>query len=166
MTPQEYNKCVTLYSDRVYRFIKKNLKDELTAEDVMQNSFEILWRKRDEVAFETAKAYLFKVAYHNMIDQIRKTKREVALEEVHCETYGYEDEGYTGRMQLLEKGLALLPEAQRSVVMLRDYEGYSYDEIGTITGLNSSQVKVYIFRARKYLKDFFFKMEGINENQL
>ena len=39
--------------------------------------------------------------------------------------------------------------------MLRDYEGYNYNEIGEITGLNESQVKVYIFRARKLLKRIF-----------
>jgi RNA polymerase sigma-70 factor (ECF subfamily) len=45
--------------------------------------------------------------------------------------------------------------------LLRDYEGYSYDEIGEITGLNESQVKVYIYRARISLKNYLVKMEYI-----
>jgi len=52
-----------------------------------------------------------------------------------------------------------LPEIQRSVVLLRDYEGYSYNEIAEITGLSESQVKVYIFRARTFLKNYIGSLE-------
>jgi RNA polymerase sigma-70 factor (ECF subfamily) len=61
----------------------------------------------------------------------------------------------------LNKGLELLPEIQKSVLLLRDYEGYDYSEIGTITGLNESQVKVYIFRARTFLKNYIGKQEVV-----
>ena len=54
-----------------------------------------------------------------------------------------------------------MPEIQRSVVMLRDYEGYSYDEIGEICNLNESQVKVYIYRARLFLKEYIGSMERV-----
>jgi len=54
-----------------------------------------------------------------------------------------------------------LPEIQRSVVMLRDYEGYSYEEIGKITNLSESQVKVYIYRARVFLKKFIVSPEFV-----
>ena len=54
--------------------------------------------------------------------------------------------------QTLNNALAQLSEVQRSVVLLRDYEGYTYDEIAQITQLTESQVKVYIFRARKKLQ--------------
>jgi len=54
-----------------------------------------------------------------------------------------------------------LPETQRSVIMLRDYEGYSYQEISEITGLTESQVKVYIYRGRLYLKKFIGSPEKV-----
>ena len=54
----------------------------------------------------------------------------------------------------LHYGLNSLTEQQRSLVLLRDYEGYSYQEIGDITSLTESQVKVYLFRARKALKEY------------
>ena len=56
-------------------------------------------------------------------------------------------------MESLEKALTQISEIQRTVILLRDYEGYSYAEIGEITGLNESQVKVNIFRGRQALKD-------------
>jgi RNA polymerase sigma-70 factor (ECF subfamily) len=61
--------------------------------------------------------------------------------------------------EVLTEALEKLPEIQRSVVLLRDYEGYNYAEIAEITGLNESQVKVYIFRARQTMKDYIKKLE-------
>ena len=63
--------------------------------------------------------------------------------------------------KVLEEALARLNETQRSLVMLKDYEGYSYEEIGNITGLNSSQVKVYLHRARIQLKNFLVRPENV-----
>ena len=63
--------------------------------------------------------------------------------------------------QVLHNAVNRLPEIQRTVVLLRDYEGYSYEEIGEITGLNESQVKVYIFRARAYLKSYIGSLEKV-----
>jgi len=60
---------------------------------------------------------------------------------------------------VLTEALDKLPEIQRSVLLLRDYEGYNYAEIAEITGLNESQVKVYIFRARQTMKDYIKKLE-------
>ena len=54
-----------------------------------------------------------------------------------------------------------LPEIQKSVILLRDYEGYDYLEIGKITNLTESQVKVYIFRARAFLKSYIGKLEVV-----
>jgi RNA polymerase sigma-70 factor (ECF subfamily) len=68
---------------------------------------------------------------------------------------------FTGLNKLLEAILRQLPPVQRAVLMLRDYEGYTYDEIGRITGLTESQVKVYIYRARLAVKKKIEKMENV-----
>ncbi|MFW1447703.1 RNA polymerase sigma factor, partial [Vibrio parahaemolyticus] len=54
-----------------------------------------------------------------------------------------------------------LNETQRSLVMLKDYEGYSYQEIGQIMDLNESQVKVYLHRARIILKNYLVSPENV-----
>jgi RNA polymerase sigma factor (sigma-70 family) len=161
MNPAEYNRCVDLYSDAVFRFIFSNLKDEDTARDAVQDAFETLWRNVEKVELGKAKSYLFSVAYHDMIDGIRKRKRIVQLEDKHERIPASHQGGYSGAKDLVEKGLERLNEIQKQVLMLRDYEGYDYREIGNITGLNESQVKVYIFRARKTLKDFMVKKENV-----
>ena len=63
--------------------------------------------------------------------------------------------------KVLEEALSRLGETQRSLVLLKDYEGYSYEEIGKITGLSESQVKVYLHRARVQLKEYLVKIENV-----
>jgi RNA polymerase sigma-70 factor (ECF subfamily) len=160
MTAKEYNQAVELYADGVYRFILKNMKDDERSRDVVQDSFEKLWIKRDEVDGSKVRSYLFSTAYHTMIDVIRREKRVKSFDEVHLKEPVHESH-YTGLNEVLHQALERLPETQRSVVMLRDYEGYSYDEIAEITGLSESQVKVYIYRARLFLKNYIGSPENV-----
>ena len=160
MTEKEYNQCVREYADNVYRFILKNLRHEEDAKDVVQTAFEKMWRNRIEIEYEKSKSYLFTVAYHQMIDHIRKVKR-IYLKEEFQEEIRIMDRPVHNAKKILEEALSRLNETQRSLVMLKDYEGYSYEEIGQITGLSSAQVKVYLHRARIQLKNFLVRPENV-----
>ena len=160
MTEREYNDCVTAHADNVYRFIYKNLKHEEDARDVVQTAYEKMWKNREEVDPAKCKSYLFTVAYHQMIDHIRKVKR-IQLREEFNEGSRVQDKPANNLKKILEVALARLSETQRSLVMLKDYEGYSYAEIGEIMNLNESQVKVYLHRARLQLKEYLVKMENV-----
>jgi RNA polymerase sigma-70 factor (ECF subfamily) len=81
--------------------------------------------------------------------------------EEHHENIAGNTSHYGGVREIVEKGLNKLPEIQKSVVLLRDYEGYDYAEIGKMTGLSESQVKVYIFRARQQLKNYLVSVEKV-----
>jgi RNA polymerase sigma-70 factor (ECF subfamily) len=144
----------------VFRFIVKNLRHEEDARDVVQTAFEKMWRNREEVDATKSKSYLFTVAYHQMIDHIRKNKR-VQLKEEFSDEVRIQDRPAHNMKKVLEEALARLNETQRSLVMLKDYEGYSYEEIGKITGLNESQVKVYLHRARVQLKNYLVSPENV-----
>jgi RNA polymerase sigma factor (sigma-70 family) len=160
MTEKEYNECVNLYSDNVYRFILKNLRNEEDAKDVVQGAFEKMWVNRATVINEKSKSFLFTVAYHQMIDHIRKNKR-ISLKEDFSDTALGSGTQQQSMKRILEEALSKLSETQRSLVMLKDYEGYNYEEIGQITGLNESQVKVYLHRARLQLKAYIVKPENV-----
>lgn len=160
MTEKEYNQCVNLYADNVYRFILKNLRHEEDSRDVVQTAFEKLWVNRADVDNAKCKSYLFTVAYNQMIDHIRKVKR-ISLKEEFKEDARVTDRPVSNMKKILEEALSRLNETQRSLVLLKDYEGYSYDEISTITGLNESQVKVYLHRARLQLKNYLVSPENV-----
>jgi len=160
MTDKEYNQCVTMYADNVYRFILKNLRHEEDARDVVQSAFEKMWINRQDVDNNKCKSYLFTVAYHQMIDHLRKAKRVQLREEFNEETR-ITNRPVNNAKKMLEEALGRLSESHRSLVLLKDYEGYSYEEIGQITGLNESQVKVYLHRARIQLKNFLVSPENV-----
>ena len=93
-------------------------------------------------------------------DRPRKESKKASFSEVDFNEHSHSKQ-YSDLKQVLNAGLEQLPEIQKSVLLLRDYEGYDYAEIGNITGLNESQVKVYIFRARTFLKNYIGKMEVV-----
>lgn len=153
MTINEYNKCVDDFSDGMYRFLLKNTRNKELARDLVQDTFMKMWIRRKDVQYKKGKSYLFSTAYHTMIDHIRKheriTKFNAAEHDVDVTFDNYSD-----LKEILDEAVDRLPDVQKSVVLLRDYEGYSYEEIGDITGLSESQVKVYIYRARLFLKKY------------
>ncbi|RXQ89038.1 RNA polymerase sigma factor [Ancylomarina salipaludis] len=160
MKLEEYNISVDQHSDGVFRFILKNIKDEDKARDIVQDSFEKLWRNVENVNFLKVKSYLYTTAYRTMIDLIRREKRKEDFDQVDVSIYSH-SQHYTGLKEILDQALERLSDIQRSVVLLRDYEGYNYQEIAEITELSESQVKVYIYRARKKMKDYIGQMESV-----
>ncbi len=159
MTITQYNTHVTNQADGLYRFVYHNINDEEQAKDIVQDTFERFWVNKEKVLEGKAKSYLFTTAYRRMIDVLRKEKRIARLDEVKVEPLYKETT--PDLKQLLYQALDTLPEMQRIVVLLRDLEGYDYREIGTITNLTESQVKVYIFRARATLRERLVSVETI-----
>lgn len=160
MTVSEYNKSVDLFSDGIFRFILKNIKDEDEAKDIVQDTYEKLWIKASDVSYLKVKSYLFSTAYHTMIDKIRKNKRMTNITDYNDYLGTYTDT-YSGLNEVLDEALKQLPDIQRSVILLRDYEGYAYNEIAEITNLSESQVKVYIYRGRLALKKYIGSIEAL-----
>ncbi len=151
MTVAEYNGCVERLSDGVFRFVLKSLRDSETARDIVQESFLRLWENRRDVVTGKEKSYLFTVAYRLLVDHARNRERYIGSEPLGRMSERARE--YDNLDRVLAEALDSLTEAQRNLVLLRDYEGYSYREIGGMTGLTEAQVKVYIFRARCLLKE-------------
>lgn len=160
MTRKEYNTSVDEYADRLYRFLFKNMNNSDTAKDIVQDVFTKLWEKHESVDFEKVKSYLFTAGYRTMIDYYRKNKRLTTFDEVIESSYAH-DKQYSDLKEVLDIAIQKLPEVQRTVILLRDYEGYSYQEIGEILHLSTSQVKVYIFRGRKALQVYLKSVETV-----
>ena len=157
MEANEYNLCVQEWADALFRFACKCTGQASDAHDVVQNSFEVLWQKRKEVETGKAKAYLFQVAYRKSIDHYRK-KVKITFAAPPEETY---TPANPDLKKILDRALAQLDDQARALVLLKDYEGYRYEEIAQITDLTETQVKVYLHRARKILKEYLVSVENI-----
>lgn len=160
MTREEYKGCVEKYADAVYRFILKTCRNKALSDDIVQDSFLILWENVKNIACEKAKSFLFTTAYHKMIDNFRHENKNADFETINPINYLIENE-FTNLTEILEAALERLPPVQKTVVLLRDYENYSYKEISEITSLTETQVKVYIFRARSEMKAFIGTLDKV-----
>ena len=160
MTVSDYNDCVKNYADGLYRFMLKSTRRVEDARDLVQSSFEKLWQHRSSVEVLRSKSYLFTIAYHQMIDQSRKNRRMEYVETLPDKMV-FQPKNSAQLKDILEKALNRLNEKQRSMVLLKDYEGYSYEEIAGIMGLNEAQVKVTLHRARLQLKEWLVSVENV-----
>ena len=159
MTSDNFVTCAKLYTPNLLRFSKRIAGNAIEAEDIVQECFEVLWKNKEKVEMESAKAYLFSVAHKKIMDTYRSDFRmkELSSEfnELKAKPEDKDDE------QLVQLALDQIPVLFKELLTLRDLESYSYKEIEAITGLTESQVKVYLFRARKAVKERILKLESV-----
>ena len=74
MTVKEYNISVDEYSDNLFRFALKHLRNEMSANDMVQETFTKVWIKHEEVSYEKVKSYLFTTAYHAIVDWVKNNR--------------------------------------------------------------------------------------------
>jgi RNA polymerase sigma-70 factor (ECF subfamily) len=134
--------------------VYKCIRNSDDARDIVQDSYTKLWENRKAVEFSKSKAWLFTTAHNGLINFLKKQGRTSFFEEGKLDKMDLVSESHKFEVkEILEKCLEVLPPVQRSILLLRDLEGYDYKEIGEILDLTESQVKVYLFRARQKLKD-------------
>ena len=160
MTPSQYNQCVHELADSLYRFAWKSIGDGEEAKDIVQQAFTVLWEKREEVPPDKGKSFLFTVAYRKCMDIHRLRVRTTGTERLD-ENVLSEQPKANDLKKILQQALATLDSRSRNLVLLKDYEGYSYEEIAKVTALNTTQVKVYLHRARKLLKNYLVSKEHV-----
>lgn len=158
MTTAEFNLLVDEAADALYRYALGIVRREDEASDVVQDAFERLWLNRAKVQPGKARSYLFSTAHNRSIDQLRRKRQTDEVQPHHVRAAA---EAPHDLQAWLQRGLETLPADQRSALLLRDYEGYSYNEISDLTGLSLDQVKVYIFRARKALRAYIGEIENL-----
>lgn len=157
MKESDYIQLTKLHSTALYRFLYKNFNDKHVCEDIVQESLIKLWECRHSVDPLKAKSWLYSTCYRGLIDYIRSIQKFAHMpeEEIHCSSYG----ANIDNKDLVNRYLNDLSVLYKSIILLRDIEGYSYEDIETILEISTSQVKVYLFRARKQLKELIEKHE-------
>ena len=150
-----YQQWVREHQDQAWSLARYLLKDASEAEDAVQEAFIKLWNHRDNVDPERVKPWLMKVTRNTCLDRLRRRKPETELTEVQAvEEHGPmagAQQGELGRW--LKRSIEGLKEPYRTLVVLRDIQQHSYEEVANATELTLSQVKVYLHRARKQLRE-------------
>ena len=152
MKRNDYNIIVKEHANSLYGFALKFLRSSEDAADIVQDVYEKLWLNREKVEKEKAKSWMFTCAYNAMINFSTKRKR-MTYDSEGLPERGEEVKDTFESREVVDRAVNILPPIQKSIILLRDLEGYTYEEIGDILDLTQSQVKVYLFRARNKIKN-------------
>ena len=160
MKTMDFRTDVLPLKDKLFRLALRITLDRQEAEDITQETLIKVWEKRDEWhQIQNMEAYCLTIARHLAIDAT-KSKRSAHLslsetnETLHATDLLPDDDlDLRQRVAAIRNLINELPEVQRTIVQLRDIEGLRYNDIAQVTGLTETQVKVYLHRARKKIKD-------------
>lgn len=160
MTRAEYNEHIQSWSGSVLRFAVWNCGDRMRGEDAMQEAFASLWEIKEQVSVEKGLGFLLTAARRYLIDCFR---HDTVVARVHQDmardAQTSTGQPYDGLSDEMAGALASLPEIQRSILQLRDVDGYSYKEIARMLDISDQQVQVYLFRARTAMRKKLSKKE-------
>ena len=152
---REYRQWVAEYQNQAWTLARYILKDASEAEDATQEAFVKLWNNRNAIDKERIKPWLMKVTRNHCLDRLRRRRPEQEFVEYQAaEEHGpMRDAAQSELGVFLKSAIAALKEPYRSLVVLRDIQQHSYEEVAGVTELSLSQVKVYLHRARKQLRE-------------
>ena len=157
---EEYNELITSIRDTLYRLALSIVVDSATAEDIVQDVSERVWRARDAVLHsQHPKAYVCRMAHNLAIDRVRQRQRErsIAFEGVAVED-GNSESNIRDMASLTRKIISELPAKQQLIMHLRDVEGYEFEEIARIAECDEVSVRMNLSRARKRVREELITM--------
>jgi len=158
MTYQEFNRVIIPLKDKIFRCALAILGNKMDAEDVVQDTYGKLWAMREKLpTLENLEAYVLRMARNQCLDMVRAERlHEEKLGEVYdqrTEVGPGQQEDLKDIQAIIKREIAQLPEKPRTVIHLRDVEGYEMDEIAEIVGSDVSTVRVILSRARKTIRE-------------
>ena len=166
MTSLEFKQLVLPLKNKMYRFAMSFLKIQADAEDVVQDVMIKCWETiRDPKEIKSIEAFGMTLVRNKSLDKLKKKGRnytEVSeqYDLASASASPLDETVISDSVQRIRSLISNLPEAQRSVIVLRDMEGFTYDEISQVLGIKVNQVKVYLHRARKQVRTQMIKTES------
>lgn len=163
MKTLDFHTDILPMKDRLFRLALSITLDRTEAEDITQETLVRVWERRKEwPQIENIQAWCMTIARRLALDAVEKAKIHAERE---TEVADYQRSAISSpapadealdrrqRVEAVRRLISQLPEVQRTIIELRDIEGLRYDEIAQLTGISETQVKVYLHRARKKIRE-------------
>lgn len=157
MNSLEFKHKILSLSQRIYPMAARMLKDEEEAQDAVQEIMIKLWNKRKQLGkHPNVAGFVFLTARNYCLDQIRakkSRKTEDRYLDLIAETYAEQGSSDLKELFLIvQQIISELPNNQKEVVLLRDIDGFEFEEIVLLTNLKIEHIRVLLSRARKHIR--------------
>ena len=165
MNLEDFNKKVMPTKNKLYRFALSYLKNEEEAKDIVQEVLLKVWNRKVSLSFyRNIEAWCMTLTKNLSLDRIKSMQFQLSasrenLPDIASDASPYKETELNSTISMVKTFIDNLPERQRDIIHLRDVEGYTYQEIADILNLDVNQVKVYLFRARKTVKQKMLNLE-------
>jgi RNA polymerase sigma-70 factor (ECF subfamily) len=166
MSLEDFNERILAVKNVLYRFALKFMRDKQDAEDVVQDVLVKVWNQRDRLnELENFDAWCMKLVRNQSLDRIKSVQYKTPVLQINPDIESeskspYQHAELVDQVQTIHQLIDSLPEKQKEVIHLRDVEGYSYQQISDIIGIDLNQVKVYLFRARNTIRTKLLNAEA------
>ena len=167
MSLKTFNEQVLPLKDKLYRFSLRFVRDQQEAEDIVQEIMIKVWNRRDDWAsWSSMEAMCMTMTRNLSIDRTRSKHRQMDQMPEHYDaadtSQNPAQQAESGdMMDLIKLTMDKLPEKQKSIIQLREIEGYTYREIAELLEVPLSQVKINVHRARLFLKKELLKYREV-----
>jgi len=161
MTEKDYNKIVHSVKDKIFRFARSILYDTNEAEDITQDVFIKLWLNKNwTTKYKNIESFLMHLTKNQCLDKIKHRKVQInSMKDLKVLKNDFIDNNNEKKdtSDIIKEIIKKLPEKQKIIIHLRDVEGYEFEEISEITGVNLNALRVNLSRARKTVKEQLIK---------
>ena len=168
MTAEEFKNKALPYSMKLYPMLFRILKNQEETKDALQDLMVKLWSKRDELERCTnLNSYIYTMAKNHGLDLLKKKrtsaigeKDEHRLHNLHEITHELEAKE---KFDYVRRTIENLPEKMKTVIQMRDIDGFTFEEIKDATGIEITHIRVILSRARKKIKQEIEKIYEYDE---
>lgn len=156
----EYKQAIETHRRRVFTFACYSLRAREDAEDITQDVFIKLWQNWQKIDQQKMGAWLMRVTHNAVIDHVRKNR--IKLDKIDSYEDVEQQADFSKSLSLneqerfktqLQLAIGTLEEPFKSILIMRDIQGLSYEQVQQCLDLSQSQVKVYLHRARRKLRE-------------
>lgn len=167
MTAQQFNEKVVPMNRQLYRYAFRFLGSQEDSRDAVQDVMVKLWNMRAEIAqVNNVEAFSIRIMRNYCLDRI-KLKKTVSMDvqEFFSNRPGHEHAPdrmleINNSVDIVKIAIGEMQEPQRSVIRMRDLEGYTNEEIAETLGIADGTVRVILSRGRNKIRQVLAKMHG------
>jgi RNA polymerase sigma-70 factor, ECF subfamily len=149
-----FDSLYALYQSRIYRFCRRMMADDVLAKDAFQETFIKMYEHRAELRGENITSWLFAIARRVCLNMLRSRRVDHDAFDESFHAHAQAADGDVVLRERIEAALQRLPLTLREALVLREYEGHSYNEIAAIVGIDLSLAKVRVYRARLLMRKY------------